>query len=97
MPNVTCVYVSDVIRNLWVPDLDTLWNGKYVPEINQDYNDLDKEGTYMIVFGPSQDEHMLMFEGLQNINILFKSKKAVNKRPAHGKTPRNTLFIFEMK
>ena len=70
---------------------------KNILDINPYYK-LKKEDTYMIVFGPHQEERLDFFEKsvAPNYNVLFKSKKACN-RNHRGTGPRNTLFIFEVK
>ena len=60
-------------------------------------NKLNKEDTYMLIFSPGQEENMLTLLECEALNILYISKKAVNKRSGHGTAPRNTLVIFELK
>jgi hypothetical protein len=55
---------------------------------------LHKSGTYMLIFGPTQEAHREWFLAQPGINFLYVSKKAVNTRYS-ATQKRNTLVIFE--
>ncbi len=70
------------------------WNYKecnYYLEVKQDWK---AEHTYMVVFGPNQEDRQKAFEKEFKGRILHKSKRACNINYRNG--PRNTLFIFEV-
>lgn len=56
------------------------------------------DDTYIIIFGPLQDEYLEGFERLaekHGVKILFKSEKAYNYN--YNGYARNTLVIFELE
>lgn len=59
----------------------------YAPLLNYD-------DTYIAISSEGQDEQLREIE--ENYNVIWKSRKAVNRTPNHGSEPRNTLVIFEL-
>ncbi len=59
-------------------------------------HNLNTNDTYICIFGNGQDEELKFFEKQTDIKIIYRSPKAVNRRPLHGTEPRNTLVIFEL-
>jgi hypothetical protein len=57
---------------------------------------LSKDHTYIAIFSNGQNRSLKCLEESKDIKILHKAAKAVNKTPYHGKTPRNTLVVFEL-
>jgi hypothetical protein len=58
---------------------------------------LKKQHTYLMIFNNKQQDLLAMLKRNKNINILFESPMAVNKRQGHGTKPRNTVYVFELK
>lgn len=88
--------MSLVSLNVWEV-VHTTWSREgYIPSESSRFKPNSKD-TYMIVFGPDQDNHLKLFNSIKSkYNILYEAPRAYNKRyPTSG--PRNTLFIFETK
>ncbi len=58
-------------------------------------NILNTNDTYICIFGGGQDKELEYFESQKDIKIVYKSTKAVNRKPMHGTEPRNTLVVFD--
>ncbi len=56
---------------------------------------LNTNDTYICIFGGEQDGELEYFENQKDIKIIYRSPKAVNRRPLHGTEPRNTFVVFE--
>lgn len=76
----------DIVKSRW-----NYKEHKYDRELKQDWK---AEHTYMVVFGPNQEDKQEVFEKEFKGRILHKSKRACNINYRNG--PRNTLFIFEV-
>ncbi len=57
---------------------------------------LNKDNTYISIFGPSQANILSAFKAQKGINILHLSKPSVNGRGGHGTAPRNTVAVYEL-
>lgn len=55
---------------------------------------LFKSHTYMLIFGPKQNQHKAWFLAQPGIKFLYVSKPAINTRYS-ATQKRNTLVIFE--
>ena len=60
-----------------------------------DFRGISKKDTVVCIFAPYQIGLNELL-ACKRIKILYVSPKAVNKRPGHGKAPRNTLVVFEL-
>lgn len=69
----------------------------YYPVTTYKLANVNKKNTYALVFGLGNLNQLAWLEKQKEINILYKSPKAVNKAYGHGTNPRNTLVIFELK
>jgi len=65
---------------------------EYVPS-----KELKKEHTYIVIAGLHNNLQLNILKKNNKINVLFKGPVAVNKRPGHGRDPRNTIMVFELK
>lgn len=87
------VTVSDITKGHYDKGA---WNGKYIVE--GDSSKLDKEHTYVAIFNKDQSKvYIDAFRACKEFKIIYEAPMAVNKTPSHGRSPRNTLFVFELK
>lgn len=58
---------------------------------------LNKDDTYISIFGNAQDEYLEKVLKDKDINILFKSHRAYNRNMGYYRGPRNTVVVYELK
>ena len=91
MSLITCA-VSDLIYCAWDSSALQL-------KLTQDSTNTKKlqntKDTYLIIFGPTQEEHMEWFLKQPQWTIVYRGIKARNKNYREYGKGRNTLFIFE--
>ena len=72
---------------------DYVWGVGYTYKL--DPRLLNVNDTYISIFGPGNAAFLNVFENDSRIKIIYKARKAVNRRPGHGFQPRNTLVVWE--
>jgi len=80
------LYVNEVVQRGYSYE-----QRKWVNSVG--YAKYNEEDTYVIIFGPYQEEELEMFRKVYGKDIIFEGKKACNRNYRTG--PRNTLIIFE--
>jgi hypothetical protein len=74
------------------------WNGWSGP-VEHSFNSRIAPGTYMVVFGAGQGLQLKIFQKAaekknSRITVHYEAPQAINRKPGHGQTPRNTLILF---
>ena len=88
--SIVSARVSEVVRLRHLT-----WGAPPTAEVLNN-NLFNYEDTYMVVFGPTQQCELILFEEKFKGKLLFKGKPASNTNH-RGSGPRNTLIIFEME
>ena len=76
----------------------SIWNG-WGGQVKHSLNSSIAPGTYMVVFGAGQGPQLEMFQKAvktkgSRITVHYEAPQAINRKPGHGRTPRNTLILF---
>lgn len=91
MSLITCA-VSDLVYREWHTPTRKF-------KLTVDTNNMKKlqntKNTYLIIFGPTQEEQMAWFLKQPQWTIVYRGIKARNKKHPEFGGGRNTLFIFE--
>lgn len=86
------VSVTDICRGFWSGGP---WQGEF--SIRATTEHLTKEHTYVAIFNKDQDpKYIKAFREAKEFKIIYEAPQAVNKTAGHGRSPRNTLFVFEL-
>lgn len=91
MSLITCA-VSDLVYREW--DSDAL-QFKLTPDSINRKKLQNTKDTYLIIFGPNQNEQMAWFLKQPQWTIVYRGITARNKNYPGCGGGRNTLFIFE--
>lgn len=91
MSLITCA-VSDLIYREWDSSARQF---KLTPDNTNRKKLQNTKDTYLIIFGPAQNEQMEWFLKQPQWTIVYRGIKARNKNYTECSKGRNTLFIFE--
>ena len=91
MSLITCA-VSDLLQREWHAPTKKFKLTAYTINTKKLQNTKD---TYLIIFGPAQEEQMEWFLKQPQWTIVYRGIKARNKNYSEYGEGRNTLFIFE--
>lgn len=91
MSLITCA-VSDLVYREWSSSARQF---KLTPESINRKELQNTKDTYLIIFGPAQNDHMEWFLKQPQWTIVYRGIKARNKNYPEFGGGRNTLFIFE--
>jgi len=91
MSLITCA-VSDLIYREWDSPARQY---KLTPDSTNRKKLQNTKNTYLIIFGPDQNDQMEWFLKQSQWTIVYRGIKARNKNYRSDGKGRNTLFIFE--